>query len=493
MKKFFVICLVVSAGSFAVLRYSLSWSLTAIGIAMLLSIYYFYRSRLTGAQTRAQSLEKEVEELHAQLDSSIGREQKAFKESQKAKEVKRQLLATVNHEIRTPMNGMLGMATLLAETPLSSDQREYIDTIRYCGENLLMTVNDILVSDMLNFSKSDREGETWEKKDFEVRNCVKEVLTMFVNRVGPGGPDVAYCMEAEVPEQVNGDRKRLSQVLMNLVENAVRFTKRGEILIHVRGLESKTGTEGPGSIGLVFEVRDTGCGIPGHKIKQLFKGISTQDLAPTGENQTTGLGLVVCKKLVELMGGSISVESQPDKGSVFTFQLFFAPAVLPKYSPLNPGFSEAGKKISLTHREEKPRRALSEKFAEEFPLRILVAEDNDINQKLTMKVLGKLGYKAGLAQNGKEVLEMADLEQYDLILMDVQMPVMDGMEATRMLRMCLKKQPVIIAMTANAMEGDQNACIQAGMDDYISKPVEINDLLVRLEKWGTAVKTNRGK
>ena len=177
---------------------------------------------------------------------------------------------------------------------------------------------------------------------------------------------------------------------------------------------------------------------------------------------------------------------------MFTCSIFFAPALKPKYSPLNPGFSEAGKKIKLTGSTEPAlKRPLSEEFAKEFPLRILVAEDNAINQKLAMKVLSKLGYQADLAHNGKEVLEMSDPEQYDVILMDVQMPEMDGLEATRMLRLCLNKQPVIIAMTANAMEGDQDNCIQAGMDDYISKPVEINDLLGRLEKWGAAIKARR--
>jgi len=493
MKRFYVVFLALTLVFFVLLHYSGWWSLAAIGAGMLFTVYHFYLTRLKGMQSRMVDLEKEVEELHMQLDSSIAKEQKAYKESERAKDMKRRLLATVNHEIRTPMNGMLGMTSLLTETPLSTDQHEYVDTIRFCGESLLSAVNDILVSDILNFSKSDREGEELEKRDFEIRNCIKEVLMMFAGRIGPGGPDLAYCMEAQVPEQVNGDRKRVSQVLMNLVENAVRYTEKGEILITVRCIMAASGGDNTlGSIGLAFEVKDTGSGIPENKMGQLFKGISAQEPVNAGA-APGGLGLVVCKKLVELMGGSITVESQPDRGSTFTCRLFFTPALKPKYSPLNPGFSDAGKKIKLTGNTgtSDPARALSEEFAKEFPLRILVAEDNAINQKLTMKVLAKLGYKAGLAENGKEVLEMADLEQYDVILMDVQMPVMDGLEATRMVRLCLKKQPVIIAMTANAMEGDQDDCIQAGMDDYISKPVEINALLTRLEKWGTAINAKR--
>jgi len=495
MKRFYVVFLICSLAFFTALRYSPLWSLVAVGAGMLYCAYLFYMTRLKGMQLRNLNLQREVEELHVQLDSSIVKEQKAYKEAEKAKAVKRQLLATVNHEIRTPMNGMLGMASLLVETPLNGDQREYIDTIRYCGENLLVTVNEILVSDILNFSKSDLDGEALEKKDFEVRNCVKEVLMMFVARIPPGGPDLAYCMEAQVPEQVNGDRKRLSQVLMNLVENAVRYTEKGEVLIHVRPLPSPADAEqAADTVGLAFEVRDTGHGISQEKIDKLFKGISTRDPStPATDNQATGLGLMVCKKLVELMGGTIVVESVPKAGSVFTCNIFFTTALKPKYSPLNPGFSEAGKKIVLTGngRGERGRRSLSEEFAKEFPMRIIVAEDNAINQRLTMKILSKLGYDAVLAQNGKEVLEITDVEQYDLILMDVQMPVMDGLQATRMLRLCLKKQPVIIAMTANTMEGDQDACIQAGMDDYILKPVEIYGLLAKLEKWGNAIKAQR--
>ncbi|MDO6430418.1 response regulator [Flavitalea sp. BT771] len=493
MKRFFVVFLVLTVAFFVLLHYSAWWSLAAIGAGMLFSVYHFYMTRLKGMQYRTIHLEKEVEELHLQLDSSISKEQKAYKEAERAKDVKRRLLATVNHEIRTPMNGMLGMTSLLVETPLSTDQREYVDTIRFCGESLLVAVNDILVSDILNFSKSEREGEELEKKDFEIRNCIKEVLMMFAGRIAPGGPDLAYCMEAQVPEQVNGDRKRVSQILMNLVENAVRYTTKGEILITVRSImDTPADAHSFGSIGLAFEVKDSGSGIPENKIGQLFKGITSQEPLNAGA-APGGLGLVVCKKLAGLMGGTITVESQLNRGSTFTCRLYFSPALKPKYSPLNPGFSDAGKKIKLTGATgvADPARRLSEEFAKEFPLRILVAEDNAINQKLTMKVLGKLGYKAGLAENGKEVLEMADLEQYDVILMDVQMPVMDGLEATRMLRLCLKKQPVIIAMTANAMEGDQDDCIQAGMDDYISKPVEINALLTRLEKWGTAINAKR--
>jgi two-component system sensor histidine kinase/response regulator len=480
MKRFYLVFLGLTIPMFFLLQFSAWWSLVIVAIAMLLSAYYFYLTRLRGAESRNTALQQEIEQLQVHLDSSILKEQKAYGEAEMAKKVKRQLLATVNHEIRTPMNGMLGMTSLLGDTLLTKEQREYIDTIRFCGENLLTTVNGMLVSDLLNFSKSERGGEELEKRDFELRNCVKEVLMMFTGRIENGGPQLSYCIEAQVPEQLNGDRKRLSQILMNLVENAVRNTRKGEIFLIIRNCTPANENK----IELEFELRDTGIGIPADRIKQLFNGVVKEDLPGTAEAEPKGLGLVLCKKLAEIMGGSISATSQPGQGATFIFSAVFNP----------PGSSETGKKITLTTpntKNEMVKQELSEAFSIEFPLRILVAEDNEINQKLIIKILSKLGYKADLAHNGKEVLEMVALQPYDLILMDVQMPEMDGLEATRMVRLCLEKQPVIIAMTANAMDGDQDNCIQAGMDDYISKPVELNELIIQLEKWGGAIKSKR--
>jgi two-component system sensor histidine kinase/response regulator len=490
MKRFYFVFLGLTIPWFFLLQYSPWWSLAIVAIAMLLTVYYFYMTRLQGAESRNSALQQEIEQLQVHLDSSILKEQKAYGEAEVAKKVKRQLLATVNHEIRTPMNGMLGMTSLLGETDLTREQRDYIDTIRFCGENLLGTVNGILVSDLLNFSKSDRESEELEKRDFELRNCVNEVLMMFANRISKDGPELSYRIEAQVPEQLNGDRKRLSQLLMNLVENAVRHTPNGEISLVVRTLPAGKGN----GVALEFELQDTGCGISENRLNQLFNGIIGEDPAGQAEEQPKGLGLVICKKLAEIMGGRIGVKSQLGHGSIFTFTAVFSPALKPKHSPLNPGSAENDKKVILSEvrkKGEKRPQELSETFSREFPLRILVAEDNEINQKLILKILSKLGYEAGLAHNGKEVLEMPDLSSYDLILMDVQMPEMDGLEATRMVRLCLEKQPVIIAMTANALHGDQDNCIQAGMDDYICKPVELDELIRQLEKWGGAIKSHR--
>jgi two-component system sensor histidine kinase/response regulator len=490
MNRFYYLFFGLGVPAFILLHFYPWCSAIIFGIAMLLSAYFFYKTRLKGAETRNSTMQQEIGELHLQLDSSILKEQRAYQEAETAKKVKRQMLATINHEIRTPMNGMLGMTLLLRDTPLTKEQYDYIETIRYCGENLLGTVNGLLVNDLLNFSKSDRAGEELEKKDFELHNCITEVLMLFAGKIDKNGPELSYCIEGQVPDQLNGDRKRLSQILMNLVENAVRYTAKGEISLVVRPLS----TTKDNKTELEFELRDTGCGVPADKLDQLFNGIAGAEVPGSVEGEPKGLGLVICKKLVEIMGGNIRVESQPGNGSVFTFSVLFNPAVKPKYSPLNPGIVERGKKISMSKinkQDENKKRELSEAFSQEYPLRILVAEDNDINQKLILKILLKLGYEAGLARNGKEVLEMEGLSSYDLILMDVQMPVMDGLEATRMLRLCLEKQPVIIAMTANALDGDQDICIQAGMDDYICKPVELSELIRQLEKWGGAIRSKQ--
>jgi signal transduction histidine kinase/ActR/RegA family two-component response regulator len=492
MKWFHCVFLGLTIAWFVLFQFYPWWSMIIVGLAMLVTAYYFYRTRLDGAESRNSSLQKEIGELQLQLDSSILKENKAYKDAETAKRLKRELLATITHEIRTPMNGMLGMTLLLRDTALTREQREYIDTITHCGENLLGTVNGMLVNDLLNFSKSDRAGAELENRDFDLRSCVIEVLKMFAGRIGTDGPELYYRIEAQVPDQLNGDRKRLSQILINLVENAVRHTPKGEINLVIRSLP----TTNDSKTALEFELLDTGCGIPADKLKQLFNGIVGEEVAGPVEGEPKGLGLVVCKKLVEIMGGSIGVKSQPGKGSAFIFNVRFSPAMKPKHSPVNPGVGDRGQKIAISRinkKEENKTQELSEAFSQEYPLRILVAEDNEISQQLIVKILSKLGYKAALAGNGKEVLEMADLPFYDLILMDVQMPEMDGLEVTRMLRLCLERQPVIIAMTASALDGDRDSCIQAGMDDYICKPVELNVLIGQLEKWGRAIRNKNVK
>ena len=577
---------------------------------MIVICYRFYLARLRSIEARTEGLQHQMEQLHSQLDNSIQREERAVREAGQVKQAKQELLAVISHEIRTPMNGVIGMAQLLSETTLTREQREYMETIRKCSEGLLITVNDLLVNDMLNFSKLDQDSSQLENKDFDLRNCLEEVLDLFSLKTAAAGIELVYYIDQDVPEQIVGDTKRLRQVLMNLVENAVKFTSQGEIFIGVHSVSPGAGA--PHQLG--FEVRDTGIGIGEEQLKQLFNGIPggipggvPGGTAPKeGQPGSPGLGLVLCRTLVELMGGQIEVNSQLGTGSVFSFTLPLNPSQKParrqawqdlmgalenrrvlvvddnttsrevllkqlrswKMLPVaaasgkaaleilsqNAGFNlvltdldlpemdgiQLTKTIRGAHRgipvilmhpagderyrqdseifssvlvkplkqymlrdhllgilsetgspspdKQKTMTILAENFSEQYPLRILVAEDNIINQKLAVKVLGKLGYQPELARNGKEVLEMISHEHYDMILMDVQMPEMDGLEATRMLRLCLEIQPVVIAMTANAMHGDKDDCMQAGMDDYISKPIELKELLGLLEKWGQVIK-----
>jgi len=593
MKRFFIVFFLVGIVAVA-MSYSTWWFLAGGAACLLFIAYRFYMTRLHGVESRNAMLEQQVEELHDRLDSSILKEQRTRREAEAAKDFRQQLLATMSHEIRTPMNGVMGMATLLSETSLSREQQEYTEAIRHSGETLLVTINQILVDSMLNFSKSDNENNKLENKDFDLRNCLEEVLDMFAGKAGEAGIDLLYEIDSNVPDQIMGDSKRLRQVLMNLVENAVRFTSLGEISIGVRLL--RTGEDN--KFDLCFEVRDTGTGIPANKIEEIFKGFSSTGSPGSSEQENAGLGLVICRKLVEMMEGWIEVQSQVSKGTAFTFCIRVSPSQKPAWNFLHPGMAALkGKRVlvvdnnvtglailsrqleqwkllpvparsasgaldilsggagfdlvitcmdlpemdsvqipvillvragdELEEQEEeiytrvfvKPvkqhllreallslfsnidggqgdRRKIAEKlsqdFSEEHPLRILIAEDNPVNQKIALKILSKLGYEPDVVKNGKEVLEMVSHEKnYDLILMDVQMPEMDGLEATRMLRLCLEIQPVIIAMTANVMQGDRDDCIQAGMDDYISKPIEIDELTGQLRKWSRVIKDKR--
>jgi CheY-like chemotaxis protein len=428
------------------------------------------------------------------------------------------------------------------------------------------------------------------------------VLDMFSGKIARSGIDLVYEIGTKVPEQIIGDSKRLRQVLINLLENAVKFTRQGEVFLNIQYGEHKSDGLPP---QLIFEVKDTGIGIQKDQLKQLFKGLPGKEFKKDQNAEAPGLGLVICKKLVELMGGQIEAKSEINDGSCFQFTLPLTPSlkavrdhaqqhnmnklegkqvlliddnslsrsillrqlkswkmeVVPADSGkqaldiltsnkqvdlvitdlVMPGmdgvqFAQAFKArfasipvIGLNvegnenHKQERDQFAgiimkpikrnllrdtiigifnetttgkteteqVSGVFAEQYPLRILIAEDNPINQKIAIKILTKQGYEPALANHGKEVMEMVGHEHYDIILMDVQMPEMDGLEATRMIRTCLEVQPVIIAVTANAMQGDRDLCMQAGMDDYMSKPIEISELLNQLEKWALVLKERR--
>lgn len=377
-----------------------------------------------------------------------------------ATRAKSDFLATVSHEIRTPMNGVIGMTHLLRQTPLSADQADLVETIRISGERLLALLNDIL-----DFSKIESGKMELESRGFLLKKAVQSAVELFSAEAARKNLFLKTVYSETLPETIVGDDARLQQILINLVSNAIKFTEKGGVAVKVDG-----GVE-DGRVHLEFAVEDTGVGVPKEKQDRLFKPFSQVDASHTRRFGGTGLGLAICARLVQLMGGKIGIDPEYTAGARFVFGAVFDIGRQQVYGPSQAfDFDPA--------------------LAQKYPLHILVAEDNLINQKMIRMVLNRMGYKPVIVNNGLEAVEFARRQAFDLIFMDVQMPEMDGITATREILKSGLLKPVIVAMTANAMSSDKDECLAAGMNGFISKPIRIEQVHEALVRFGSRIPVN---
>jgi signal transduction histidine kinase/ActR/RegA family two-component response regulator len=416
----------------------------------------------------AENAREELEVTNNRLNEMIEQAKQAKCEADNGNRAKSDFLATMSHEIRTPLNGIIGFVEMLDDTKLSVEQDDILNRIKSSSEVLMSLINNVL-----DFSKVESGHLNLESRGFSILPVIRDLKSMFSTQAKEKGLSLKITMDNDVLRKLTGDETRFRQILLNLLSNAIKFTQSGEVTLHLSKHNLDTESN---SVELEFKVRDTGIGMSSEEIGRLFLPFSQGDSSTTRKYGGTGLGLAICKNLSEAMGGKVWVTSQPGEGSSFIGRVRFdLDTMADNQAPLS-----GTEKHNVIPSESINKKVESDKLADSLALKIAVAEDNEANQQVILMMLRRLGWESEFAGNGQELLDLVRDKDFDLIFMDVQMPLMDGLEATRRLRAGEAGEEVkdvkIIALTANALSGDETRCLESGMDAFMSKPLKLNTL-----------------